>query len=110
MPEHPVIILTTTPDLASAEKIANLLVERRLAACVNLVPEVRSVYFWKGEIVRDKEIKLFIKTASHRAEAAAQAIKDNHPYTVPEITTLGLTGGVAMHDGYWQWLIDYVGR
>jgi periplasmic divalent cation tolerance protein len=104
----PVIILTTVPDSASAEKIATLLVERRVAACVNMIPGVRSVYFWQGEIVHDSEIKLFIKTSSSHAEQAQQLIRENHPYTVPEITTLGLSGDVAMQPDYWRWLTEYV--
>lgn len=103
------MILTTVPDAASAEKLAELLVERKLAACVNIVPGVRSLYFWQGKIVRDTELKLFIKTSSKHARGAEKAIKENHPYTVPEITTIGLKGDVAMQKDYWKWLRDYVG-
>jgi len=112
MPEQdmnrPVIILTTLPDAEAAEKLAELLVKRRLAACVNIIPGVRSIYFWQGEMVRDSELKLFIKTCSARAAAAEQCIRENHPYTVPEITTLGLTGDVAMQPEYWRWLTEYL--
>lgn len=106
--KRPVVVLTTLPDAASAEKLATLLIERRLAACVNILPNVRSIYFWQEKIVHDSEIKLFIKTSSKRAREAEKAIKENHPYTVPEITTIGLKGDVAMQKDYWKWLTEYV--
>jgi periplasmic divalent cation tolerance protein len=104
----PVILLTTLPDSASAEKLATLLVERRVAACVNMIPGVRSFYIWEGKLVRDDEVKLLIKTSSARAQEAQKLIRENHPYTVPEITTLGLKGDVAMQPDYWRWLTEYV--
>lgn len=104
----PVILLTTLPDAVAAEKLSVLLVEHRLAACVNIIPGVRSVYFWEGQLVRDNEVKLLIKTCSSRADEAQRVIRANHPYSVPEITTLGLKGDVAMQPDYWRWLTEYV--
>ena len=101
---RPVVILTTTPDMISAEKLAFLLVENRLAACVNIIPEVQSVYHWEGKLTRESETKLIVKTSSACAERARKFIKANHPYKVPEITTLGAKGDVAMDADYWNWV------
>ncbi|HMV34290.1 MAG TPA: divalent-cation tolerance protein CutA [Turneriella sp.] len=104
----PVIILTTLPDSVAAEKLSMLLVERKLAACVNIIPGIRSIYIWKDKLVRDDEVKLLIKTSSARAPEAQKLIRENHSYSVPEITTLGLNGDVAMEPDYWRWLTDYL--
>ena len=107
--QHPIILLTALPDLAAAEKLADALISARLAACVNIFPEMRSVYFWQGEIVRDSEVKVFVKTSSEVAAAAVSFIKERHPYSVPEISTIGQNGDVGMHADYWAWLTAYVG-
>lgn len=101
---RPVVIFTTTPDMITAEKLAYLLVENRLAACVNIVPEVQSVYYWEGKLTRERETKLMIKTSSACADRARKFIKANHPYKVPEITTFGAKGDVAMDVNYWKWV------
>lgn len=105
---HPVIILTTLPDIVAAEKLAFVLVEQKLAVCVNILPEVKSIYFWDGKLVRDKEVKLMAKTSSAAEEKAVAFIKANHPYSVPEITRLGGKGDVWMQPDYWEWLTGYV--
>ncbi len=102
---HPVILLTALPDLGSAEVMADALVASRLAACVNIIPEMRSVYFWENKIVRESEVKLFVKTSSKAATDAIAFIKERHPYSVPEITTIASD----MHADYWAWLNAYVG-
>ncbi len=101
-------MMTTLPDTVAAEKLSMLLVERKLAACVNIIPGIRSIYFWQGKLVHDQEVKLFIKTSVNCAGRAEALIRENHPYSVPEITTLGLMGDVAMQPDYWRWLSDYV--
>lgn len=100
----PVVVITTAPDMITAEKLAYLLVENRLAACVNIIPEVQSVYHWEGKLTRESETKLIVKTSSACAERARKFIKANHPYKVPEITTLGAKGDVAMDADYWNWV------
>jgi len=106
--DQPIIILTALPDKASADILADGLVRERLAACVNIFPQIESIYFWEGKLVRDNEVKLFIKTTSRVADAARSLIKAKHPYSVPEITTIGEKGDVAMQDDYWRWLTDYI--
>lgn len=105
---RPIIILTAFADKVSAEKVAFLLVEKQLAACVNIIPQVESIYFWDGKLTRDQECKVFIKTSSAVQKEAVEFIKANHPYTVPEITVIGDKGDVAMHEDYWSWLTAYI--
>ncbi|MBL8033317.1 MAG: divalent-cation tolerance protein CutA [Leptospiraceae bacterium] len=107
---RPVIILTTLPDMVAAEKISFQLVELKLAACVNILPDVQSIYHWDGKLVREREAKLLIKTSSERLNETRAYIKANHPYSVPEITTIGENGDVAMQNDYWEWLESYIRR
>lgn len=101
---RPVVIFTTTPDMITAEKLAYLLVENRLAACVNIIPEIQAVYKWEGKLTHERETKLMIKTSSACADRTRKFIKANHPYKVPEITTFGAKGDVAMDVNYWAWV------
>lgn len=84
--------------------MADAIVSAKLAACVNIFPEMRSVYFWENKIVRENEVKLFVKTSSAVAPEAIAFIKAKHPYSVPEITTIH----ADMHGEYWAWLQAYV--
>jgi periplasmic divalent cation tolerance protein len=82
------VVLMTAPDLQSAEAIARALVERRLAACVNLVPGVRSIYRWKGAIEDASEVLLVAKTVAGRLGALQEALGELHSYEVPEMVAL----------------------
>jgi periplasmic divalent cation tolerance protein len=95
------VVLVTTPDAESAEKIASALVEERLAACVNIVPAVKSIYRWEGKVTRDDESLMIIKTTAERYEAAELRIKQLHSYTTPEVIALPLKAGSA---AYLEWL------
>jgi periplasmic divalent cation tolerance protein len=95
------VVLVTTPDPDSAEKIASALVEERLAACVNIVPAVRSIYRWEGKVTRDAESLMIIKTTAERYAAAELRIKELHSYTTPEVIALRLEAGSA---AYLEWL------
>lgn len=86
-----------------AERIARTLVERRLAACVNVIPEVVSIYRWKGSVERDEESMLVIKTRAERFEELRAALVSLHPYEVPELVALPVEGG---HPPYLAWLDD----
>ena len=97
------IVLTTAPDREAAERIARALVERRLVACVNLVAGVRSVYRWKGEIAEADEVLLVAKTAVDRLEGLERALKELHPYDVPEFIVLPIVDG---NDAYLRWISD----
>lgn len=84
------LVLCTCPEGESAGQLAESLVEARLAACVNLLPEVRSVYRWEGKIVHDAERLLLIKTESAAFPALKDHILARHPYATPEIIALAL--------------------
>lgn len=107
MPEpDALLVLCTCPDSASARHIASVLVEERLAACVNCVPGLTSVYRWKGEVHQDQETLLLIKTRRVRFEAMRGRLVALHPYDVPEVIALDVTEG---HRPYLEWLHTEVG-
>jgi periplasmic divalent cation tolerance protein len=95
-----VIVETTVGSATDAERIAAVLVERRLATCVQLAP-VTSTYRWQGEVQRDAEVLLRIKTVSARLPAIEAAIGELHPYALPELVAVPLTAGGA---DYLAWL------
>jgi periplasmic divalent cation tolerance protein len=100
-----VVALSTAGTAEDAERIARALVESRLAACVNVVPGVVSVYRWKGEVCRDEERLLVIKTRADRLEALRGALVGLHPYEVPELLALPVAAG---HAPYLAWLDESV--
>jgi periplasmic divalent cation tolerance protein len=100
-----VVALSTVGSAEDAERIARALVERRLAACVSVVPGVVSVYRWKGAIERDEERLLVIKTRAERLEALGRALVELHPYEVPELVALPIEAG---HAPYLAWLDESI--
>jgi periplasmic divalent cation tolerance protein len=88
-----VVVLVTAPDEAVARRIAEGLVEGRLAACVNLVPGIRSIYRWEGALQDDREMLMLIKTASERLDALTARVHELHPYDLPEVLALPAVGG-----------------
>lgn len=100
-----VVVLCTVGRQADADRIAGELVERRLAACVSVTPNVLSTYRWKGAVEKESELLLFIKTRADRFEALREAIVGLHPYQVPEILALPVTTG---HPPYLAWLDESV--
>jgi periplasmic divalent cation tolerance protein len=105
MPMNPlpdiVVILCTAPH-AESEPIVRTLVNRRLVACVNIVP-VRSCYYWKGEFCKDEEDLLIAKTPLARADEVISAIKGLHSYEIPEIIILPVIAG---HVPYLEWVMQ----
>ena len=99
------VVLSTFPDADKAAEIARVLVDERLAACVNLVPTVRSIYRWQGAIQDDAEALAVIKTTAERYPALASRLAELHPYDVPEILALPLDDG---HAKYLAWLAGAV--
>ncbi len=95
------MLITAPNEPETAKKLARALVEERLAACVNLVPDLTSVYRWQGEIVEDGEILLIVKTTEARLEALMARVPELHPYEVPEILALEVEDG---HPPYLAWL------
>lgn len=96
-----VVVLCTFPDVEKARTITAELVGRRLAACVNLLPGVESIYRWEGKVERAGEVLAVIKTTRYPELEAA--LKELHPYEVPEILALPVVAGLA---GYLTWLAE----
>jgi periplasmic divalent cation tolerance protein len=96
-----VVVISTFPDPEKAAEIARVLVEERLAACVNLVPQIRSIYRWKGEVCDEAETLAIAKTTQDRAEALHARLIELHPYEVPEVLALPVSGG---HAPYLDWV------
>jgi periplasmic divalent cation tolerance protein len=100
-----VLILTTWPDKSAAEQAAKNWVNKKLAACVNILPQMRSIYHWDGKTHSSTEHQLLIKTTHNNSEALKQAILEEHPYECPEILILPINGG---HQDYLNWITGYV--
>ena len=83
-----VLVLSTFSDLATAETCAKHLVEHRIAACVQIDGPIRSVYQWKGDIQTDEEFRLLVKTSPESLDECVTALKQHHPYELPEIVVL----------------------
>lgn len=95
------IVLTTAGSPQEAEKIARALVERCLAACVNIVPQIQSVYRWKDKVEQETEWLLIIKTKTNLFESVADAIKELHSYELPECVMLEVSSG---SERYLDWI------
>jgi periplasmic divalent cation tolerance protein len=95
------LVLTNVPDRATAEKLADLLVDRRLAACVNILAPCRSVYRWKDAVQRDEEHPMLMKTTAERYPALEQALRAAHPYELPEIIAVPIERGLP---AYLDWV------
>lgn len=100
MPDF-VIVLTTLPADADTAAIAAALVEDRLAACVNVLPAMLSVYRWQGAIEQETERQMVIKTSRHRVEALWLRLRDLHPYDLPEFVVIPIIDG---NQAYLNWI------
>ena len=89
------VVLVTAPDERVGREIARKIVDSRLAACVNLVPGVTSIYRWEETIHEDQEVLLLVKTRASRCRDLEARVRDMHPYDVPEVLTLAVAGGSA---------------
>jgi len=96
------VILITTP-VDKGEEIANFIIENKLGACVNVVKEVKSIYWWKGNIEKDTEALLVVKTSVEKFNQLMREVRKIHPYTVPEIIALPIVAG---NPEYLKWLDD----
>ena len=100
------LVLTNVPERAVAERLADMLVEKRLAACVNILAPCRSVYRWKGAVQHDEEHPMLIKTTVERYPALEQALRAAHPYELPEIIAVPVERGLP---AYLEWLAAETG-
>jgi periplasmic divalent cation tolerance protein len=95
------IVVTNLPDEASARALAEHLVNEKLAACVNILAGCTSVYRWKGEVQRDPEVPVLIKTRKALYPAVEAAIRERHPYELPEVVAVQISDGSP---AYLEWL------
>ena len=95
------IVFVTTPTVEDGRKIARILVNKKLAACVNILPGITSIYTWEGEICDDGEILLIIKTRADLFDRLFATVDKEHPYEVPEVIAMPLTAGTA---DYLHWI------
>ena len=95
------LVLTNVPDRAVAERLADLLIDRRLAACVNILAPCRSVYRWKDAVQHDEEHPMLIKTTSERYAEMEKALRAGHPYELPEIIAVPIERGLS---AYLDWV------
>lgn len=98
-------VLVTVPDAAAGEALGRALVEERLAACANVLPGVASVYRWQGEVRRDDEALVILKTTAEGLENLRERVVALHPYEVPEVLALPVVGG---HGPYLRWVEEEV--
>ena len=98
-----IVVFITTATAEEAQRIANILVSSRKAACVNIVPQVHSRFWWQGKIDSADEALLVVKTKAARLDELIGLVKENHSYEIPEIVALPIVGG---NPDYLQWLDD----
>ena len=96
------VVLVTCPDKQVAGRLAEALVAEHLAACVNIVPAVESVFWWKGKLDRSAEVLLVIKTAFRAVKALEERVKQLHPYEVPEVIAIQIVSG---YPPFLQWVL-----
>lgn len=95
-----VVVLTSLPDHESAMRLANALVEQRLAACVNVLGPCSSVYRWQGAVETADEVPVLVKTTAVQYPRVEAAIRANHPYELPEIISVPVWAGLAAYLGW----------
>ena len=95
------VVMTTTRDKADAEKLAGSIIDEKLAACVQILPQMTSVYFWEGKVRREPEHLLLIKTLEEKYDELSDFIQKNHSYDVPEIVAIEAE---KVSDNYHRWL------
>jgi len=101
--EAPIFVYTTYPSLVEAEDAGRAMVEAGLAACVNILPEMVSIFRWKGQVERATEVVMIVKTRAALKEQVAAKVRETHPYETPAIIFLPTGGGDL---NYVRWILD----
>jgi periplasmic divalent cation tolerance protein len=101
-----IVVFTTCANKEEAQKISRALVEKRLAACVNILPQVESLFWWEGKVDSAQEFLLVIKSRAERFGKICALVKSLHSYEVPEIISLPVSEG---HQPYLQWIDESLG-
>ncbi|XP_063918213.1 protein CutA homolog isoform X2 [Zophobas morio] len=99
------VAYVTTPNEKVAKEIAHGLVKQKLAACVNVIPKITSIYEWEDKINEDSEVLMMIKTRTSKVDALTEYVKSNHPYSVCEVISLPIEKG---NDAYLKWIGEIV--
>ena len=99
------VVFTTTPDIWEAESLAEKIVNEKLAACVQILPQMTSYYFWEGQVQKEGENLLLIKTIRDRYDDLEKFIIANHSYEVPEIVAIDAE---RISDSYFAWMKEYL--
>lgn len=102
-PAEAIVVFTTAADIEEARRLAEMLVEKRLAACVQILPAIESVYRWQGRIERQPEVLLLAKTQRARFEDLEREVRAIHSYETPEVVAVPVSAG---SHPYFQWLAD----
>jgi periplasmic divalent cation tolerance protein len=102
MKDEPVLLYTTYPSLVEAEKSGLKIVEAGFAACVNIVPAMRSIYRWKGVVEAADEVVMFVKTRASLAERVTAVLRENHSYETPAILVIPVSGG---NQSFIDWIL-----
>ena len=100
------IVITTTPNASEAESLAEMIVSQKLAACVQILPSITSVYVWEGQMRREPEHLLLIKTLAEKYDELCDFIMANHSYDVPEIVAIDAE---KVSEGYLAWITNLLG-
>ncbi|EAA06793.5 AGAP000670-PA [Anopheles gambiae str. PEST] len=95
------VAFVTTPDSAVATKLARQLVERKLVACVNIIPGLTSIYSWEDKINEDPEVLMMLKTRTDRVEEVIRFVRESHPYSVAEVIAMPIAAG---NPPYLDWI------
>jgi len=101
--ERAVLVYTTWPSVVEAEEAGRQIVERRLAACVNILPGMISHYWWEGKIERAEEAVMVVKTRASLAEQVGAAVKEMHSYTTPAVMVLAVE---SLDPAYQRWIVQ----
>lgn len=99
------ICYVTTPDENVAKKLAQGIISNKLAACVNIIPRITSIYEWEGKVNEDSEVMMMIKTTTARVDDLAKFVKENHPYSVAEVISTPIENGNPL---YLKWIGEMV--
>lgn len=100
-----IVILCTVPNLETAQQISHLVVSEKLAACSNIVPDLKSIYLWENSVQKDAELLLIMKTRAELYDQIELKIRENHPYSIPEIIAIPIIKG---NSHYLKWIDDNV--
>lgn len=99
------IVYVTMPNLDAAKILAHKIVDKDLAACVNIIPQVTSIYKWEGKVNEDSELLLMIKTTTENVDKLSKFVRENHSYSVPEIISVKIDNG---NEAYLNWITNSV--